>query len=142
VEQDFLNYTQFRQNTSIGYMKENQDFRYQYLKKLIEILDNFKFYLQQQIAPPKPDVQKLKVNLTVEELCFLFIQLNSLKPEILEKKPEKKLFHFISSNFITKGTNNISENYIKNLFYEEPELKTVDFWKKHISTIQTNLKKY
>jgi len=142
LHKDFLNYAQFRENTAIGYLKGNQDFRYQYLKKLTEILDNFKFYLQQQIAPPKPDVQKLKVNLSVEELCFLFKQLNSLKPEIFENKPETTLHRFISSSFITKKSDDLSQNSVKNTFYEEPEPKTVDFWKKHISTIQSNLKKY
>ncbi len=142
VEQDFLNFSEFRKKTVVGYMKENQDFRYQYLKHLTEILDNFKVYLQQQIAPSKPDEFKLKVNMSVEELCLLFKELNNLKPNIFETKHETELYRFISESFITKGTKNISEKSIKNKFYEEPKKNTVDFWKTHISTIQSNLKKY
>lgn len=141
-DHDFFNYTEFRENTSVGYIKKKEDFRYQYLKHLTQILDNFKFYLQQQIAPSKPDEFKLKVNISVDELCLLFKELNNLTINIFETKHNTELFRFISENFITKGTNDISHYSVKNIFYKEPEVKTVDFWKTHISTIQRNLRKY
>ncbi|MEP7168676.1 MAG: hypothetical protein ABI855_04845 [Bacteroidota bacterium] len=93
--------------------------------------------------PPALQVQnqKLKTNLSQDQLVTLFKMLSELKPDIFETKTETELFRFIAANFETKRQSELSEGSIKNSFYA-PEAKSADFWQKHLHTMLALVKKY
>jgi len=82
---------------------------------------------------------KLKTNISVPELAFLFKALHELKPDIFNVKSNAELHRFISNNFTTKGSDSISTNKLKILF-NESDLNAIDFWKTHFSTLLHNSK--
>jgi hypothetical protein len=86
---------------------------------------------------------KLKTNLTVTELAFLFKMLNELKPDIFRMESDAELFRFISANIETKksGEDGISVQKLRNLF-SDPDIKAVKFWEKHFHTFIAEIKKY
>jgi len=77
---------------------------------------------------------KIKTNLSVKELSYLFKSLLDLKPDIFDVKTDSELKKFISNNFITPGSEQPSINSLNKLF-NQPDPKTVEFWKKHFSTL-------
>jgi hypothetical protein len=117
-----------------------------YIKdKLPDIINYLKLHLMQvEILPdnePTPiQKKKIKTNLTVAELAYLFSSLYELKPDIFDLKTDTELYNFISENFTSKKSEEISQNSLKKLFYE-PDLKAVDFWMKHFSNLLHNSKK-
>ncbi|MEI6766892.1 MAG: hypothetical protein WCM76_14780 [Bacteroidota bacterium] len=68
---------------------------------------------------------KIKVNLTVPELAFLFRVLYD--NGLIEVKNKTDLFKSIAEVFQTKKTDTISSNSVKNNF-DMPDFKAVDFW--------------
>lgn len=93
-------------------------------------------------ATSKVSFDKLKVNLSVPQLAFLFKMINDLKPSIFNLKSEAELHRFISANFQTKSSDpekGISENKLRILF-NSPDPKAAEFWEKHIRTIQAEIK--
>ncbi|WP_318544220.1 hypothetical protein [Marixanthotalea marina] len=93
-------------------------------------------------ATSKVNLDKLKVNLSVPQLAFLFKMINDLKPSIFNLKSEAELHRFISANFQTKSSDpekGISENKLRILF-NSPDPKAAEFWEKHIRTIQAEIK--
>lgn len=79
--------------------------------------------------PFKDTSSKLKVNLSVKQVAYLFKLLLELKPDIFDIQSKAELYRFISANFITKGTEekSISTNSLNNLF-SNPEKDTAKFW--------------
>lgn len=93
-------------------------------------------------ATSKVNLDKLKVNLSVPQLAFLFKMINDLKPSIFNLKSEAELHRFISANFQTKSSDpekGISENKLRILF-NSPDPKAAEFWEKYIRTIQAEIK--
>lgn len=131
----------------------------QYVKRVSKLIDNFKsivskyvtFYDAAKIVPsttiiieqknlsannsdqllPATDSQqrKLKINLTVKQLAYLFRLFKDVKPDIIETKTNAELFRWISENFTTKGKADtpISTNAINNHF-SDPEKEIAKFW--------------
>jgi len=86
---------------------------------------------------------KLKVNISVPQLALLFKMINDLKPSVLNVKSEAELYRFISANFQTISSNpenGISENKLRILF-NQPDLKAIEFWEKHLRTMLAEIKK-
>lgn len=86
---------------------------------------------------------KLKVNLSVPQLALLFKMVNDLKPTVFNVKSEAELHRFISANFQTKQSNpekGISTQKLRNEF-NSPNYKAIEFWEKHIRTMQAEIKK-
>lgn len=78
---------------------------------------------QKTLPEPPTEQKKLKVNISVPELAYLFKMLNEAKPEIFSVDSKAELYRFISANFSTKATENISVNSIANN-YTTPDKKT------------------
>lgn len=97
----------------------------------------------QQVNTKDNQTPKLKTNLTVPEIAFLFKMLKELKPQIFNTESDAELFRFISANFETKRSTEegISTQKLRNLF-SDPELKAVKFWEKHFHTFIAEVKKY
>ncbi len=72
---------------------------------------------------------KLKTNLSVPQLAYLFRLLNDLNPSIFEIDDKTDLSNFIANNFITKATEKagISPKSVYNLF-SNIEKDTANFW--------------
>lgn len=85
---------------------------------------------------------RIKTNLSVPQLAFLFKMLKDLKPGIFDIKAEADLHRFISANFITKksGDDGISTEKLRQLF-NQPDPKAAEFWEKHFSTLNTDVRK-
>jgi hypothetical protein len=86
---------------------------------------------------------RIKTNLSVPQLAFLFKMLKDLKPDIFDIKVEADLHRFISANFITKksGDDGISTEKLRQLF-NQPDPKAAAFWEKHFSTLNTEVRKF
>lgn len=80
--------------------------------------------------------QRIKTNLSVPQLAFLFKALKELNPEIFDIKAEAELHRFISANFITKksGDDGISTEKLRQLF-NQPDSKAAEFWFEKFSTL-------
>jgi hypothetical protein len=69
--------------------------------------------------------------------------VNDLKPTVFNVKSEAELHRFISANFQTKQSNpekGISTQKLRNEF-NSPDYKAIEFWEKHIRTMQAEIKK-
>ncbi len=85
---------------------------------------------------------RIKTNLSVPQVAFLFKMLNELKPELFDIKAEADLHRFISANFITKksGDDGISIDKLRQLF-NQPDTKAAEFWFEKLSTMMAEAKK-
>lgn len=92
---------------------------------------------------PNPDQsskskKKLKTNLTVKEIAYLFRALHD--EGIIESRQKTDLFNFIAENFSSKQKDEVSANSIKNAF-DTPDVNAVDFWQgKFIHLMQKSKK--
>ncbi|MBC7747167.1 MAG: hypothetical protein H7Z76_01065 [Methylotenera sp.] len=79
--------------------------------------------------PSGASLPKLKTNLTVPQLAYLFKLLNDLNPNIFDLNDKTDLSDFIANNFITKATqkNGISSKSVYNLF-SDVDKSTANFW--------------
>jgi hypothetical protein len=100
-----------------------------------------KFQSIQENITDKPK-ERLQTNLSVPELALLFKMTSELKPAMCKTRTKEGLFQFISDNFQTKKSTEkgISLNKLRNEF-STPDLKAIEFWKKHMYTILSELKK-
>ena len=89
----------------------------------------------QQTAQQKP---KLKTNLTVKEIAYLFRALHD--EGIIEFRQKTDLFSFIADNFSSKQKDEVSANSIKNAF-DTPDLNAVDFWQEKFTHFMQKAKK-
>jgi oligoribonuclease (3'-5' exoribonuclease) len=92
-----------------------------------------------------PDIKitpKLKTDLSVPQLSLVFKMINDLKPTIFNTKSDAELFRFISANFQTKKSTEkgISTQKLRNEF-NNPDLKAIEFWEKHLHTMLSNIRK-
>ena len=86
---------------------------------------------------------RIKMNLTVPQLAFIFKLLYELKPDIFDVKSKAELQRFISAHFATKGTEGkeISTEKLKQLF-SDPDPDAAKFWQKHLYTMIAETKKF
>ena len=108
-----------------------------------QALDDFKkgylgsfadFSIQNNLQPK----QKLKTNLTVKEIAYLFRALHD--EGIIESRQKTDLFNFIAENFSSKQKDEISANSIKNAF-DTPDYNAVDFWQEKFTHLMQKAKK-
>jgi len=85
---------------------------------------------------------KIKVNLSVPELAYLFKLLSESKPDIFDVKTKSELYRFISENFITKGKTEtaISTNSL-NKFFSEADKDVANFWIEHLKKMLVEARK-
>jgi len=84
---------------------------------------------------------KLKTNLTVPQLAYLFKMLMDIHPCIFEVKSNADIYRFISANFTTKGNSiTISVNSLSDK-YSNVDKATADFWLPHLQKMKENARK-
>ncbi|WP_156832009.1 hypothetical protein [Kaistella palustris] len=105
-----------------------QDFKKGYLGSFAD------FALPNTVQPK----QKLKTNLSVKELAYLFRVLYD--EEIIDSKHKTDIFNFIAENFSSKQKEDISANSIKNAF-DTPDFNTVDFWQEKFTHFMQKARK-
>jgi predicted metal-dependent hydrolase len=99
-------------------------------------LGSFADFATHQTQETKRD--KLKTNLTVPELAYLF---NALYAEgIITSKHKSDIYKFIADNFSSKQQDDISVNSIKNHF-ENPDFNAVDSMHEKFTHIYQQAKK-
>lgn len=84
---------------------------------------------QPKLELPEAAPKKMKVNISVPQLAYLFCMLNELNPDIFDIRTKTELYKFVTDNFVTKATqkDGISMDSFKNAF-TDPDKKTVEFW--------------
>jgi hypothetical protein len=97
---------------------------------------------EELLNPQIKSTPKLKTDLSVPQLSLIFKMINDLKPKIFNTKSDAELFRFISANFQTKKSSEkgISTQKLRNEF-NTPELKSIEFWEKHLHTMLSNIRK-
>jgi hypothetical protein len=83
---------------------------------------------------------KLKVNLSVNDLTTLFRLLDEINPNIFNYKSKTELIRFITNNFITKATDNLSESSVSSKFYNLED-SSLYKWERYFSDMQDVSKK-
>jgi len=85
---------------------------------------------------------RIKVNLSQEQLVTFFKMLDDLKPGIFDIKTKTELFNFIASSFESKKSkgDSLSPGKVKNIYYS-PDSDAADFWQKHLHTMLALSKK-
>lgn len=94
--------------------------------------------------PPQQKEPKLKLNLTIPQIAFLFRLLNDCKPGIFDVKSQTELYRFISANLTTeeKGEKDISTNRLSNLFTtKDTDKNVIGFWIKHLKSMLEQARK-
>ena len=116
--------------------KIQKDFYMYYLEYYIDnclvFIDEYLKESDQSISLNKSKASlnpKLKTNLTVPQIAYLFKLLNDLNPEIFETDAKTDISNFIANSFITKATekNGISHKSVYNLL-SNVEKETANFW--------------
>lgn len=82
--------------------------------------------------------KKLKTNLTVKEIAYLFRALHD--EGIIEARQKTDIFNFIAENFSSKQKEHISANSIKNAF-DTPDPNAVDLWQEKFTHFMQKAKK-
>jgi hypothetical protein len=97
---------------------------------------------EELLNPQIQSTLKLKTDLSVPQLSLLFKMINDLKPKVFSTKSDAELFRFISANFQTKKSseNGISTQKLRNEF-NNPDIKAIEFWEKHLHTMLSNVRK-
>lgn len=105
-----------------------QDFKKGYLGSFAD------FSIQTQQEPKN----KLKTNLTVKEIAYLFRALYD--EGIIEAKHKTDIFNFIAESFSSKQKEDVSANSIKNAF-DVPDFNAIDFWQGKFTHLMQRAKK-
>lgn len=97
---------------------------------------------EELLNPHIKSTPKLKTDLSVPQLSLVFKMINDLKPKVFNTKSDAELFRFISANFQTKKSSEkgISTQKLRNEF-NNPDLKAIEFWEKHLHTMLSNIRK-
>lgn len=82
--------------------------------------------------------KKLKTNLTVKEIAYLFKALH--EEGIIEAKHKTAIFNFIADSFSSKQQEDISVKSIKNAF-DTPNFHAVDFWQEKFTHFMQKARK-
>ncbi len=73
--------------------------------------------------------QKLKTNLSVPQLAYLFKMLMDINPPIFDTKTKKQVYEFIEASFTTKGKEDSGPTVAKlNNLYSNVDKDTANFW--------------
>jgi len=118
------------------------------VSKYVKLYDEGKIFESSstRIAPAKPtknylsllaesnENKKLKVNLTVPQLAFLFKLLDDTN--LIKDTSNTDICNFISSNFTTKASGDISTKNLMNHF-STPDKVTADYWRDILNKMKT-----
>lgn len=122
IQTDFYNfYYGFYLDTAIAFIIEQ-------INELnpLQILSSNSSHVLQPVAAIIP---KLKTNLSVPQLAYLFKALMDLNPPIFDIKTKKELYLFIESNFTTKGKDDEGPTFKKlNNLYSDVDKSVAVFW--------------
>lgn len=88
----------------------------------------------QQLLPKK----KLKTNLSVTQLGYLFRVIYDLK--IIDVQHKTEIYNFIADNFSSKQKDDVSLNSVKNAF-DTPDTQAVNFWQSKFVDLMNKAKK-
>ena len=92
--------------------------------------------------PPQPLPPKLKTNLTVPQLAYLFKMLMDINPPIFAIKSNKELYQFIEANFTTKGKVDAGPTVAKlNNLYSDVDKSTGNFWAEKLAKMLQDARK-
>lgn len=127
-----VNFEDYETAIGLDEIKEVNNLKIDYLDQLVNLIDGFSFE-----TAPVPS-KKLKTNLTVKELAYLFRALHDEK--IIESRQKTDIFNFIADNFSSKQKDEISANSIKNAF-DTPDYNAVDFWQEKFTHLMQKAKK-
>lgn len=127
-----FNFDDYEIRIDVDELREINNLKIEYLNKLIAVIDNFSF------ETAHVPVKKLKTNLTVKEIAYLFRALHD--EGIIESRQKTDLFNFIAENFSSKQKDEISANSIKNAF-DTPDYNAVDFWQEKFTHFMQKAKK-
>lgn len=84
---------------------------------------------QSNITADSSAKPKLKTNLTVPQLAYLFKMLMDINPPIFDTKTKKEVYEFIEANFTTKGKEDSGPTVAKlNNLYSDVDKATAMFW--------------
>lgn len=158
-EDDLIMLGYIRKSKAFNVATNERDLDYTYInkEKLFFPLEFFPIYQLQGLINKElgkikekeeslnPQIQsspKLKTDLSVPQLSLLFKMINDLKPKVFNTKSDAELFRFISANFQTKKSSEkgISTQKLRNEF-NNPNLKAIEFWEKHLHTMLSNIRK-
>lgn len=94
------------------------------------------------IQSSPPTNPKLKTNLSVPQLSYLFKMLMDINPPIFDIKTKKELYQFIEANFTTKGKENVGPTVAKlNNLYSDVDKATATFWAEKLSKLLQDARK-
>lgn len=127
-----VNFEDYETVISLDEIKKINNLKIEYLDQLGSLIDSFSFETAQPLK------QKLKTNLTVKEIAYLFRALHD--EGIIEARQKTDIFNFISESFSSKQKEDISANSIKNAF-DTPDFNAVDFWQEKFTHFMQKAKK-
>ena len=159
TEDDLLRLGYIRKYPKLGILKDDSNVPTYYINKE-KLFFPFEFYSiyqlqglinaelskirekEESLNPSIVNKPKLKTDLSVPQLSLLFKMINDLKPKVFNTKSDAELFRFISANFQTKKSSEkgISTQKLRNEF-NNPDLKAIEFWEKHLHTMLSNIRK-
>ena|SRR5690554_715102 len=108
----------------------------QFIDNLIIIRNNIKSILS--LNENTLIKNKLKTNLTVKEIAYLFRAL--YEEGIIEAKHKTDICNFIAESFSSKQKEDVSANSLRNAF-ESPDFNAVDFWHEKFIHLMQRAKK-
>ena len=122
------------------YPKDENKFKEIWLKQFVENLINIKYNILDitSIHFENPTRTKLKTNLTVKQIAYLFRALYD--EGIIESKHKTDICNFIAESFSSKQKEDVSANSLRNAF-ESPDFNAVDFWHEKFTHLMQRAKK-
>lgn len=127
-----VNFEDYETAIGLNEITEINNLKIEYLDQLVNLIDSFSF--ETASVPSK----KLKTNLTVKEIAYLFRALHY--EGIIEARQKTDIFNFIAESFSSKQKEDISGNSIKNAF-DTPDFNAVDFWQEKFTHFMQKAKK-
>ena len=94
--------------------------------------------VQDQITKENP---KLKTNLSVPQLSYLFKMLMDSKPDIFDVKSKAEVYRFINANFTTIGKDEGPTVASLNNLYSNVDKDVANFWGIHLKKMVENARK-
>lgn len=119
---------------------DEDDFKVLWLKQFIENLIIIRNNIKSILSFNENLVikNKLKTNLTVKEIAYLFRAL--YEEGIIDAKHKTDIFNFIAESFSSKQKEDVSANSIKNAF-DVPDFNAMDFWFEKFIRLRDRTKK-
>ena len=104
---------------------------------------NLELVLSSMAKSQTSENPKLKTNLSVPEIAYLFKLLFDLKPDLFNLQTNTELYRWIGATIASKktGDQDISENTLKK-FFTDPDTKAVEFWRDKLRLMLAETNKF